>query len=103
MHQGTSVPVKLVPEPDNKYDSKAIAFHCELDGKWYLIGYIVREALDAVHKAIKKTIHFVKFAWVKYRVVWMRSGSGFYAGIDIAENGLRLLCSTDHHRTHFLQ
>ena len=101
MHQGTSVPVKLVPEPDNKYDSKAIAFHCELDGKWYSIGYIVREALDAVHKAIKKTtIHFVKFAWVKYRVVWMRSGPGFYAGIDIALNGKWPQIVVQHASTH---
>ena len=48
-----------------KYDSKAIAFHCELEGKWYLIGEVVRGVLDAVHKAIQdKNIISVKFAWV---------------------------------------
>ena len=82
------VPVKIVPEPDNQYDSKAIAFMCELDGKWEKIRYIVREALDDVHQAlIEKRIVSVKFAWVKYVVMWMRTGPGYYAGINIAVNG----------------
>lgn len=54
MRKGDSIPVKLVPEPENKYNSKAIAFHCKLEGKWYSIGYVVREVLDAVHRAIQE-------------------------------------------------
>ena len=82
------VPVKIVPEPDNQYDSKAIAFQCKVDGKWHRIGYIVREALDNVHRALmQKKIISVKFAWVKYLVIWMRSGPGYYAGINIAIDG----------------
>ena len=101
IHEGNSVPVKLVPEPENKYDSKAIAFHCEVDGKWYLIGYVVREVLEAVHKAIQeKSILSVKFAWVKYRVVWMRPGPGFYAGIDITLNGKWPRIAMQHASTH---
>lgn len=75
IQQGENVAVKLVPEPDNLYDSKAIAFHCKVDGSWCLIGYVVREVLDTVHQAIKeKKIIYSKFVWVKYRVVWLRSG-----------------------------
>ena len=85
---GEEVPVKIVPEPDNQYDSKAIAFQCKVDGKWHRIGYIVREALDNVHRALmQKKIISVKFAWVKYLVIWMRSGPGYYAGINIAIDG----------------
>lgn len=88
LEQGQQVPVKIVPEPDNQYDSKAIMFQCKLDSKWHKIGYIVREALDDVHRALEqKKIISVKFAWAKYLVVWMRSGPGYYAGINIALNG----------------
>ena len=88
LEHGEQVPVKIVPEPDNQYDSKAIAFQCKVDSKWHKIGYIVREALDDVHRAlVQKKIISVKFAWAKYLVVWMRSGPGYYAGINIALNG----------------
>ena len=50
--------------------------------------YIVREALDDVHRALEqKKIISVKFAWAKYLVVWMCSGPGYYAGINIPLNG----------------
>ena len=101
MCKGESVPVKLVPEPENKYDSKAIAFHCELEGKWYSIGYVVRDVLDVMHAALQEnSIISVKFAWVKYRVVWMRSGPGYYAGIDIARKGKWPKIVVQHASTH---
>ena len=82
LQQGRNVDVRLMPEPDNPYDSKAIAFQCKIEGKWCLIGYVVREVLDIVHEAMKN-----KFSWVKYRAMWLRSGPGFYAGIDVALEG----------------
>ena len=42
---GCNVPVKLVHEASNPYDSRAVAFKCELGGKWYSIGYVVSELL----------------------------------------------------------
>ena len=45
---GESVQVKLVPEPDNPYDSKAISFQCKVDSKWCLIGYAVSGGLGHV-------------------------------------------------------
>ena len=49
--KGDVVPVNIYPEPNNCYDSKAIAFKCWLEDDWHRIGYIVKEALDAVHEA----------------------------------------------------
>ena len=82
------VPVKLVPEPTNEYDSKAIAFYCKINQEWHKIGYVVKEVLDHVHEALaSKRIIFIKFSWVKYLVIWSRCLPGYYAGINIALNG----------------
>ena len=88
MEEGATVPVKIVHEHDNPYDSKAIAFMCQLDNKWQRIGYVVRECLDHVHEAIASNkIVSVMFSWVKYLVCWSRCGPGYYAGIDVTIQG----------------
>ena len=44
--------------------------------------------LDIVQYAIKDNkIVYTKFLWVKYQVVWLRFGLGFYTGVDIALDG----------------
>ena len=86
--RGEIVRVKIEPEPTNSYDSKAVSFMCMVEGSWQRIGYVVRETLDEVHEAIRqRNILWVKFAWVKYLLQWVRSGPGFYAGINIARRG----------------
>lgn len=52
MDQGVVVPVKIVKEPHNPVDSRAIAFMCCVDKAWERIGYIVKEALNDVHSAL---------------------------------------------------
>ena len=48
----------------------------------------MREALDSVHDARESgSILEVKFSWAKYLVTWMRSGPGYYAGINITRVG----------------
>jgi len=85
---GVQVPVQVCREPSNPVDSRAIAFQCKLNSKWITIGYVVREALEVLHKALQdKSILNVTFAWVKYLVTWSRSGPGYYAGIDITIRG----------------
>ena len=85
---GEVVPVIITPEPDNQFDWKAIAFMCNLGGKWHRIGYIVRETLDNVHTAFTHNrITTIAFSWFKYIVVWMRYGPGYYAGINITTIG----------------
>ncbi len=45
----------MSPEPTNPVDAHAIAFECKLNDKWQKIGYVVREALDAVHDALQRS------------------------------------------------
>ena len=88
LEKDENVPVDIFPEPTNKYDAKAICFRCQINGEWTHIGYIVREALEHVHKALSENnIFSIKFSWVKYLAIWSKSGPGFYAGIDISKNG----------------
>ena len=42
-----TIPARTVP-----IDSKVIAFACDVTGTWETIGYVVREALDELHKAM---------------------------------------------------
>ena len=80
------VACKLVPEPDNPCDSRAIAFKCNVGGKWHTIGYVVREALNEVHEAISaRTITTVSIDWVKYIIYWQ--SPGWYAGIKVTRIG----------------
>lgn len=82
------VPVRIRPEPDNPVDVRAIAFECNVSDKWQRIGYIVQEAVEAVHDALKRhLITDVKFDWIKYIVHWYRSGAGWYSGITITKQG----------------
>ncbi len=65
---------------------RGYCFRClQLNEGWHRIGYVVTEALDHVHKSlVENRIIYVKFAWVKYVVVWRRCGPGYYAGIHVA-------------------
>ena len=78
----------LFQEPNNPVDAKAVSFMCLIDGKWHKIGYVVKEALDDVHAALFcNAIKDVKFAWVKFRIDFHRSGPAFYAAVDITRKG----------------
>ena len=48
--------VKMILEPNNPVDAKAIAFVTFWDGKWQRIGYVVCEALDDVHSAMNNKL-----------------------------------------------
>ena len=84
--RGLEVPCQLKPEPDNPFDLNAIAFECQIDGMWQIIGYIVREALDDVHEvlAAKKVIK-VALDWVNFQLQWRYVG--WYAGVNISRSG----------------
>ena len=71
---------RLVPEPENQYDSEAIAFHCKVVDKWNTIEY-VREAHGHVHAFMPDN----RICSVQEK--WTRSGPGFFAGINITANG----------------
>lgn len=84
--QGQAVSVKLQKEPDNVKDSRAIAFVCNANCQWERIGYVVREALDAVcHAMDNNLINEVRFDWIKYIVHF--KNPGWYAGVAINKSG----------------
>ena len=86
--EGQIINVTLCPEPLNKYDAKAIAFTFEVNGEWKRVGYVVREALDSVHMALRNNeILKVEVRWIKYLLHWSRSGPGWYAAINITKTG----------------
>jgi len=67
LHNKEVVPVQLHKEPENKKDSKAIAFMCKVGTTWERIGYVVKETLDKVHEAMDHgKILTVQFDWVNY-------------------------------------
>ena len=57
-------------------DSKAIAFECSLESEWNIIRYIVREALDAVHDALKK------HAITEIMIDWLYTGQDLAQGMQ---------------------
>lgn len=88
MQEGNSVPVKVIPEPTNPYDSRAISFQCQLYQKWHVIGYVVSELCESVHDAISSnSIVSTTFAWAKLKVV-RTTGPGYYAAINITRKGV---------------
>ena len=49
LQSGKDVAVRVTPEPENLFDSRAIAFVCYMDGRWHRIGYVMHEILEDVH------------------------------------------------------
>lgn len=85
---GETVPVRMIPEPTNMVDSRAIVFECQVEKKWSKIGYVVSEVLDPVHAAIRSnTIVSVEFRGVRYVTHWSASGPGYYAAISVTKMG----------------
>ena len=83
-----SVPVRMIPEPTNVKDARAIVFKCKLEDKWEKIRYVVKDILDEVHSAINNNLVLeVKFQWVNYISDWTRSGPGYFAGIAVTKSG----------------
>ena len=88
LRMGQHVSVDVFHEPDNPFDFRAIAFKVLIDHQWCTVGYVVREAVEHVHRMLESSkIESVKFSWAKYMVTWSRSGTGYYAGIDITVKG----------------
>ena len=85
--EGKNVPVKLVPEPTNPYDSHAISIQCEVGGNWKIVGYLVKEICDSIHEALdSNSVTSVKFAWIRYKIV-RKTGPGYYAGVEVTRKG----------------
>lgn len=87
LEEGINVDVKLVPEPNNPYDSQAISFQCLVNQSWKIIGYVIRELCEYIHDAIAKhSIVEARLSWVKYKVI-RTTGPGYYAAVNIIRKG----------------
>lgn len=56
LDNGENVPIYIWPEPGNLKDARTITFDYMVSSKWQRIGYIVQEAVEAVHDALKKNL-----------------------------------------------
>jgi hypothetical protein len=82
---GKGVCVRLTPEPENPYDSHAVAFECLIDGCWKVFGYVIKELSDHVLDAISKgDIIHVDFAWIKYKIL-KTTGAGYYTAVRVTK------------------
>ena len=82
LQDGHDVPVRLTPEPENPFDSRAIAFMCLIDSG---IGLVV--VLEDVHQSLShNNVTSVKFSWMPYMTHW-HSGFGFYARVNSTKRG----------------
>ena len=80
--------MKLVPEPTNPFNSRAISFQCHIDNSWKTIGYVAKEVCDSVHAALESnSVVSIKFAWAKYKIL-RTTGLGFYTAIDVTRKGM---------------
>ena len=88
IQKGETVEVRLRPEPSNPKDSRAIAFECKINANWERIGYVVRDALNAVHNAIQTdSITSVKFEWIRFITHWSWCAPGWYCGVAVIKRG----------------
>lgn len=87
MKRKEEVKARIVPEPNNPFDAKAIAFQIFTGAKWERVGYAVTEVLDALHQEILHEDIAVELEWVKYITHWCRSTPGWYCGIKITKKG----------------
>jgi len=89
MEDGHVISVQLIPEPENPFDPRAIAFVCQVDGKGHRIGYVVKEVQDVVHSALAAgDVTNVAFKWVKFITDWYRCGPGYFAGVNVTKRGI---------------
>lgn len=80
------VSVKLEVEPNNQYDSNAIAVFINYGSDWVKIGYIARELTRYIHPLLANgNIVSVDVKHIKFCIVYMRVG--YYITINITKKG----------------
>ena len=68
--EGGEVPVRITPEPTIPFDAHAVSFECNVESRWKVIGYVVKElCVDVQEALLVNSILSVKFEWIKYKVM----------------------------------
>ena len=64
--KGDKINVRIIPEPHNCFDFRAIAVEAETDSKWKRIGYLVSDVLEFAHEVLATDkLSSVEMSWVK--------------------------------------
>ena len=80
------VSAKLEAEPNNPYDSNAIAVFIDYGSNWVKIGYIAKELTRFIHPLLANgNIVTVNVKHIKFCIVYMRVG--YYITINITKKG----------------
>lgn len=80
------VSAKLEAEPNNQYDSNAIAVFIDYGNNWVKIGYIAKELTRYIHPLLANgNIITVNVKHIKFCIVYMRVG--YYITINISKKG----------------
>lgn len=77
--------VDIKPEPDNDYDSNAIAVLLNYGTEWYTVGYIAKELTNEIHPLLETANIKVAISHIRFRVTYLLIG--FYLTLNITREG----------------
>lgn len=78
LENGEEVKVDIKPEPDNDYDSNALA-------GWYTVGYIAKELANEIHPLLKASNIKVEISHIRFRLTYLLIG--YYLTVNITRKG----------------
>lgn len=78
--------VKLEREPDNVYDSNAIAVFVQIDVEFQKVGYVASELTEYVHPYIDDPDFQASVKNIRFCTTWMMVG--YYITIELTKKGL---------------
>ena len=81
LENGEEVKVDIKPEPDNDYDSNAIAVLLNYGSGWYTVGYIAKELTNEIHPLLKSSNIKVGISHIRFRLTY--SLIGYYLTLNI--------------------
>jgi len=87
LEKGNDVEVKIRPDPDNHYDSNAIAVEINYGSGWNVVGFILRELTQFIHPVLQRNkLSGQRIGHIRFRTHW--STPGFYILIYLKCKGM---------------
>ena len=77
--------VDIKPEPENDYDSNAIAVLLNYGSGWYTVGYIAKELANEIHPLLKTSNIKVEISHIRFRLTYLLIG--YYLTLNITRKG----------------
>lgn len=85
LENGEEVSVDIKREPDNDYDSNAIAVLLNYGTGWYTVGYMAKELTNDIHPLLETANIKVAISHIRFRVTYLLTG--FYLTLNITRKG----------------